>query len=399
MEFLTEYGMFLAKAVTVVIAIAVIIGIIASAGQRNKRSADGSIQIVNISDEINDLKEDMEKELLDSEEYKKRKKARKKAEKAEQKLNKKKARQQKSSENPEDNINSLPVDDSSKQSTDAKAPDVAKTTKQDVQLTKQQIEQKSQQTDKTRLFVLDFDGDVEASAVENLREEVTAVVTAAEEGDRVLLRLESPGGMVHAYGLAASQLLRLKDAKLQLVVSVDQVAASGGYMMACVADKIIAAPFAVVGSIGVIAELPNFHRLLKHNKVDYEQHTAGEFKRTLTMFAENTEQGREKFIDELEQVHVLFKQFINENRPELDVEKVATGEHWYARQALQLKLVDQLQTSDDYIIDAAKNSDVYSVTYEIKKTLSERLSLSLQSIVSKGISTLWQKSSESRLFK
>ena len=204
---------------------------------------------------------------------------------------------------------------------------------------------------------------------------------------------------MHAYGLAASQLTRIKAAGLKLVIAVDQVAASGGYMMACVADKIIAAPFAVVGSIGVVAELPNFHRLLKHNKVDYEQHTAGEYKRTLTMFSENSDTARTKFKQELEETHELFKQFIRDNRPALDIDKVATGEHWYGIQALDLGLIDHIQTSDDYIVDAAKSSDVYEITFEIKKPLAQRLSFSLQSAIERAFLSVWQKSIESRLFK
>ena len=109
-----------------------------------------------------------------------------------------------------------------------------------------------------------------------------------------------------AYGLAASQMQRIRDKKLKLTVCVDKVAASGGYMMAVVADKIIAAPFAVLGSIGVLAQVPNFHRLLKKHDVDFEMLTAGKYKRTLTMFGENTDKGREKFQEDIEDTHVLF---------------------------------------------------------------------------------------------
>ena len=221
----------------------------------------------------------------------------------------------------------------------------------------------------------------------------------ASSNDRVLVRLESPGGMVHSYGLAASQLSRIKAANLRLIIAVDQVAASGGYMMACVADEIIAAPFAVVGSIGVVAELPNFHRLLKHNKVDYEQHTAGEYKRTLTMFSENTDAARLKFKQELEETHDLFKLFITDNRPSLDIEKVATGEHWYGTQALKLGLIDKIQTSDDFVVNAASEEDVFEIAFQVKKPLAERLSFSIQSAIEKGFLSVWQKSIESRLFK
>jgi serine protease SohB len=199
----------------------------------------------------------------------------------------------------------------------------------------------------SRIFVVDFNGSIDAKEVSSLREEISAILTVAKPADEVFVRLESGGGMVHGYGLAASQLDRVRQHNIPLTASVDKVAASGGYMMACVANKIVSAPFAILGSIGVIAQVPNFNKLLKKNDVDFEQFTAGEFKRTVTMFGENTEKGREKFVEELEETHGLFKAFVTAHRPELDIDKVATGEHWFGTQAKKLGLVDELQTSDD----------------------------------------------------
>ena len=225
-----------------------------------------------------------------------------------------------------------------------------------------------------RLFVLDFQGDLRAAAVASLREEVTAVLNVARPGeDEVLLRLESAGGLVHSYGLAAAQLLRLRERGVRLTVAVDKVAASGGYMMACVAERIVAAPFAVVGSIGVIAQLPNFHRLLKKHDVDYEQFMAGEFKRTVTLFGENTEQGRRKFQEEIDDAHALFKDFVKIQRPQVLLEQVATGEHWYGTRALECRLVDELCTSDAVLLAARAETDVYEVSYGVRKPLLARV--------------------------
>ncbi len=226
-----------------------------------------------------------------------------------------------------------------------------------------------------RLFVLDFRGDIRASAVSNLREEITALLTYATPDDEILLRLESSGGLVNAYGLASSQLERITAAGIHLTVSIDNMAASGGYMMACVAPQIIASPFAIVGSIGVIAQLPNFHRYLQKKCIDFEQITAGQFKRTLTVFGENTEKDREKMQQDIHATHQAFKAFIRKNRPDLDVESVATGEHWFAVQALDLKLIDALQTSDDYIMTAIESGrQSYEVQFKTKPTFSKRLS-------------------------
>jgi serine protease SohB len=224
-----------------------------------------------------------------------------------------------------------------------------------------------------RVFVIDFKGDLRASATASLREEVSAILSVAEEGDEVLVRLENPGGQVHEHGFAASQLLRLKARGIRLSIAVDKVAASGGYLMACVADRLMAAPFAVVGSIGVIAQLPNFHRLLEEKGVDYEMITAGRFKRTLTLFGENTDEGREKLKQELEDVHALFAAQVAAARPQVDLKRVTTGEHWYGTQALELKLVDELRTSDDYLIEAAAERDLYHVAYKRRRPFSERL--------------------------
>lgn len=224
-----------------------------------------------------------------------------------------------------------------------------------------------------RVFVIDFHGDIRAGAVASLREEVTAVLEVARPEDEVVVRIESPGGVVHGYGLAASQLGRIRSRGIPLTVAVDKVAASGGYLMACVADRILAAPFAVVGSIGVVAQLPNFHRWLAEHHVDWELHTAGEYKRTLTLFGENTEEGRRKFREELEQAHALFKAFLGEHRPALDLERVATGEHWYGRQAVALGLVDDIVTSDDYLRRAAEQADVYAVRLPLRRPLAERV--------------------------
>ena len=267
-----------------------------------------------------------------------------------------------------------------------------------LQLTQQlSKEARAREKNNQKIYVLDFKGDIQASAVENLREEITLILATAKAGkDRVVVRLESPGGAVHGYGLAAAQLVRLRDAGFHLTICVDKVAASGGYMMACIATEIISAPFAVVGSIGVVAQVPNFNRLLKEHHVDFELYTAGQFKRTVTMFGENTEEGKAKFEEELQQTHVLFKHFIEKYRPQLNVEKVATGEHWYGQDAKGLNLVDQLKTSDEYLLGLLAQHDVYVIQTRRKPTLGEKLGLQavqmadtlIPSILSKVVDSL-----------
>lgn len=237
-------------------------------------------------------------------------------------------------------------------------------------------EARARKKNNQKIYVLDFKGDTAASAVEQLREEITLILATAKAGrDRVVVRLESPGGMVHGYGLAAAQLVRLRDAGFHLTICVDKVAASGGYMMACIGSEIVSAPFAILGSIGVVAQVPNFNRLLKEKNIDFEMYTAGQYKRTVTMFGENTEEGKAKFEEELQQTHVLFKHFVEKYRPQLNVEKVATGEHWYGQDALDLNLVDKLQTSDEYLLSLLPQHDIYVIQTRKKPTLGEKLGL------------------------
>ncbi|WWO98112.1 MAG: protease SohB [Candidatus Dasytiphilus stammeri] len=213
------------------------------------------------------------------------------------------------------------------------------------------------------IYVMDFTGSMDAKEVNSLREEISAVLLVATNNDQVLLRLESYGGTVHNYGLAASQLQRLRQKGIFLTVAVDKMAASGGYLMACVANQIIAAPFAVIGSIGVVAQFPNFNRLLKRNNIDFELHTAGEYKRTLTLFGENSEQSRKKFREELSEIHQLFKRFVHEMRPALDIDRVATGEHWFGRNAVEKGLIDAIGTSDEFILQKIETCDLIAVHY------------------------------------
>lgn len=228
-------------------------------------------------------------------------------------------------------------------------------------------------TPSKKIYVLNFFGDIKAQAVSRLAEEITAVLNVANQGDEVVLKLESAGGVVHGYGLAAAQLMRLRARHIYLTVTVDKIAASGGYMMACIANKVLAAPFAIIGSIGVIIQLPNFHRLLKDKHIDFEQLTAGEHKRTLTLFGENTKAGREKLQHDIEDVHTLFKNLIAEHRQQVNIEKVATGEHWLGQQALSLNLVDEIKTSDDYLLDRCRDAHLYEIGFEGKKPLLNKL--------------------------
>ncbi|MGB0203916.1 MAG: protease SohB [Neptuniibacter sp.] len=347
-EFLSEYGLFLAKSVTIVIAIlAVVIGIIAASSRAKKDARHGDIQVEHFNDELQEMKEVLEGSILDKDELKAIHKEEKKKEKEEKKARK----------------NNPP---------------------------------KAEERNK-RIYVLDFDGDIKASEVEPLRQEISAILMMAEaDKDEVVIRLESPGGMVHEYGLASSQIERIKRKNIPLTICVDRVAASGGYMMACLADKLLAAPFAIVGSIGVIAQLPNFHRLLKKNDVDYEVLTAGEYKRTLTMFGENTDKGREKFVEELEETHTLFKDFVKEYRDQVDIEKVATGEIWFGKQALDINLVDELVTSDQYLMEAAEEADIYLVRYEEKKSFQDKLSEFTVDSSDKVLSRWWSRLTQPR---
>ena len=340
MEFLADYASFLAKTVTLVAAVLVVLIAIASL-RRGRGKQGGHLEVHKLNDFYKSMRERLEQSLIEKDQLKLQRKR------------------------------------------EAKAAKLAK----------------KNPDNRPRVFVLDFDGDIKASAVENLRHEITALLTLATPKDEVVLRLESGGGMVHGYGLAASQLVRIRDAGVPLTVCVDKVAASGGYMMACIGQKILSAPFAILGSIGVVAQLPNVHRLLKKHDVDVEVLTAGEYKRTLTIFGENTEKGREKFQDDLETTHELFKNFVARYRQQLSIDDVATGEVWLGISALGKQLVDELMTSDEYLASRATEADLYQLHFAEKKSLPQRFGMAATVAIESSVLKGWTRLNEQRFWQ
>jgi len=339
-EFFTEYAIFLAKTVTLVIAILIVLAAFAALRGKGRRKSAGQLQVSKLNEFYKGLRERLEQSLLDKDRLKVLRKEQGKRLKKEKKL----------------------------------------------------------AEPKPRVYVMDFDGDIRASATESMRHEITALLTLATAKDEVVLRLESGGGMVHSYGLASSQLARIRQAGIPLTICIDKVAASGGYMMACIGNKIISAPFAILGSIGVVAQLPNVNRLLKKHDIDFEVLTAGEYKRTLTVFGENTEKGREKFQEDLDITHELFKNFVARYRPQLAIDEVATGEVWLGMAALDKQLVDELKTSDEYLSERAKVAEVFHLHYSERKSLQERVGLAASGSVDRLLLSWWSRLTQQRFW-
>lgn len=333
-QFFIEYGLFLLKVITIVVAIIVVVIVVASAG---RKGGEDGLEVMDLNKRYRELAHGLRSAILPKAEQKKEDKKEKKRDKA------------------------------------------------------------SENESRARSFVIEFKGDLKASAVPSLREEVSAILDVATDADEVIVRLENHGGVVHEHGLAASQLARIRDKGIPLIVCVDKVAASGGYLMACVATKIYSAPFAILGSIGVLAQIPNFHRLLDEHGVDFEQVTAGKYKRTVTMFGENTDEDRAKLKEELEDVHSLFKSAVAQYRPDLDLDKVATGEHWYGTRALELGLTDEIRTSDEVLRERADQRDLFELSYKIKQPLQKRLMANIDSALEKATASRWRRNFESRL--
>ena len=336
-QFFAEYGLFLLKTLTVV---AGIVAVIAAAAAANRRAAQGEgLEVEHLNKKYRKLAQGLKKAILKRADWKAQAKAEKERDKAEEK-----------SAEP-----------------------------------------------RPRTFVVEFKGDLKASAVSSLREEVSAILQVADDDDQVVICLDNHGGVVHEHGLAASQLVRIRDRGLDLTVVVDRVAASGGYLMACVANRICVAPFAILGSIGVLAQLPNFNRLLDSHGVDFEQITAGEYKRNVTMFGKNTDEDRAKLKEQLEDVHRLFKDVVGEYRPELDLAKVATGEHWYGRRAMELGLADEIRTSDELLAGLAAERELYRVAYRVKQPLQKRLLAGVDGLLERADAAAWRRRFDARL--
>ncbi len=328
LDFLFQYSLFFAKTATIAISVLIVtIGIIAFSAKQKGQLKKGKLEITNLSDKIKETEKEFKQAIYTKSYLKILEK--------QEKLENKKVKKTNDIEN------------------------------------------------RPKLFIIDFDGDIKASAVVTLSHCLNAILPLADKkNDEILVKLESSGGMVHSYGLAASQLNRIREHGIKLTVTIDKVAASGGYMMACVADQIIAAPFAIIGSIGVLGQIPNFNKLLESHNIEFEQHTAGEYKRTLTMLGKNDDKARIKFKQELDETHQLFKDHIKSYRPTLNIPQIATGEHWYGQVALKLNLIDNIATSDDIILNYYKTHDLFEVKYEHKKTLTEKIAQNAQAVIS-----------------
>ena len=387
MEFLFEYLGFLARAVTIVVAIMVVLGFLfANASRRGgQEGAQGVLEVKHLNRELDDLKAALEGAVVSPEEQKFLTKTREAEEKKKRKAEAKAAKlAYKTAQKAEKQAEKR----AEKQGHQSASEGVASTESES------QAADSNAEAEAGKVFVLNFLGDLQASAVEQLRQEVTSVLTVATPSDEIVVRLESPGGVVHAYGLAASQLQRIRAQNIPLTATIDKVAASGGYMMAAVADKILAAPFAVVGSIGVVAQVPNVHRLLKKHDVDVELITAGEHKRTLTMLGENTDEGREKFTEQLEDIHKLFQEHVVAHRDVVDIKEVATGEAWYGQRAIDVKLVDRLITSDSYLAECATDREVYLLRWAVQKKPLERLLGGIGGAINRGLNNAWQQAGQ-----
>ena len=313
MQLLAEYGIFLAKVATITVAVLICIAGIFAMAAKNRLKATGKLKIKGLNKKIRKLKDECAEAIYNKKELK------------------------------------------------------------EYYKTNKQTDKKQKSIIKKRVFVITFNGDLRASMEKCLEQEVTAILTIATIHDEVVLSLQSGGGLVPHYGLCASQLRRIRDKNIYLTVIIDKIAASGGYLMAAVANKIIAAPFAIIGSIGVLAQMPNFHRLLKQNHIDFEQISAGQYKRTLTLFGENTDGSRLKLQSELEDIHQQFKEFILLFRPSINISSVATGEYWLGERALKLHLIDALGSTEDYLQQAINDKDIFEVQFQTKKKLSDKL--------------------------
>ena len=317
MSFLSEYSLFLLKALTTVLSILFCVSGTLALSRKKPFSLEGELKIKSLNEQWQDWTNTLDKNILSKKVFKSKQKQSKKEKKS----------------------HALDLN----------------------------IDQKK------RIFVLDFKGDIRACQVETFRKLTSAILSVATDQDEVVIRLESPGGLVSHYGLAASQMTRFKTANIPLTVCIDRVAASGGYLMACVADKIVAAPFAIIGSIGVITATPNFHKLLKKNDIDYELFTSGQFKRTVTLFSETTKAGRQKKQAQIDTIHDAFKSFLKKNRPNVNLNEIATGEYWLASETLDLNLVDLLDTSDDYLFRYRQDKQIYHLAIDHPKRLIDKL--------------------------
>jgi serine protease SohB len=210
------------------------------------------------------------------------------------------------------------------------------------------------------IAVVSFDGDVRATKRKIVSALIDELIVNKDKLSEAVVVVNSPGGSVAEYGLLYAEMERIRAAGISLTVCIDTYAASGGYLMSLPANRIVAAPFAFVGSVGVVAYSPNIHRLLKKHDIEPRLFTAGEFKRTVTLIGDDDEEAKQHFQHQLESLHGLFLAAVKKYRTGANFEKIGTGDHWTAEesQTQNLGLVDHIATSREYLLKLNADRDL-----------------------------------------
>ncbi len=245
-----------------------------------------------------------------------------------------------------------------------------------------------------RLAVLRFQGlrDLNASGDQRLSEAIDEVLVNRDHFEEAVVIIDSPGGTTHGYGHAYALLERLSASGLKVTACIDRIGASGGYLMALPADRILAGPFAIVGSVGVVAGIPNVKRLLEEKGVSYRLFVAGDKKRVVHFADDDGPEVREYMDEKLAGIHTQFLQAVEKHRGDrVKLDEVRSGDHWSAEESVEkgLGLVDELQTSAEYLLE--RNREVALVMIERRVDITERFAGYLAARLSARVASLFTR--------
>jgi signal peptide peptidase SppA len=229
---------------------------------------------------------------------------------------------------------------------------------------------------------------------------VETALTRAFDHDRlkaVALLINSPGGAPTQSGLVAERIRQLADKKgVPVLAFAEDVAASGGYWLACAADEIYAHRTSMVGSIGVISGGFGFTGLLDRFGVERRLHTAGENKARLDPFSPEKPEDVEWLKKMHSQLHELFVDWVKERRGDRlsSTEGLFTGDIWLGSKALELGLIDGLGSLREVIAERYPDAEIFIA--EAKKPLLARLGLGAPAAASAMLDAVTHKAAWSR---
>ncbi|WP_343192796.1 S49 family peptidase [Buchnera aphidicola (Taiwanaphis decaspermi)] len=238
------------------------------------------------------------------------------------------------------------------------------------------INQKNVYNKKSNLYILDYNDKIKKNKIKKLREEISSIILVAKKNDEVLLRLENTSDIVYEYGLVIAQLQRLRKKGIKLIISIDKIVSNGGYIIACVADHISASPFSIIGPINIVVNIPNIDKYTQTSNLNNQLNDCNTFTK-LTLIKNNTKIYVNKIFNKLDIKKYIRNSFIKDMRPSLNLNKIFNQNYWIGENAINEKLIDSINTSDDILFSKKDTHNLLKIKYVYKSNIVEKYIVTL----------------------